>query len=525
MGTPTAAPPAATASSGSGWDFSEITRSDASLRRFLHGLPGVDQVGAEARAATLGTRSIKTTAKAWAIDLAIRMVDLTTLEGADTPGKVRALCAKALRPDPADPTCPAVAAVCVYPDHGRRSPRRRCGGTGVHVASVATAFPSGQAPLDGQARRHPGRGRRRRRRDRHGDRPGRVPGRPLPRGLRGDRRGQGGLRRRAHLKVILETGELAPTTTSAARPGWRCWPAATSSRPPPARSRRPRRCRSRWSCSRRSATSATPTGSQVGVKPAGGIRTTKDAIKYLVMVNETAGDDWLDPDWFRFGASTPAQRPADAAHQADHRPLLRPRLLHAGLIAMAQRSSTPPPPSPARIVDIKPSYGLFIDGEFVDPATAARSRPINPATEEVLAEVAEAGAGRRRPRRRGRPPRVRDGLGADARRASAAKYLFRIARIIQERARELAVLESLDNGKPIRESRDVDMPLVAAHFFYYAGWADKLEYAGFGPTRSRWAWPARSSRGTSRCSCWPGRSRRRWPPATRSCSSRPRPRR
>src|ERR671916_2735504 len=95
--------------------LADIGRSDATLRAFLHGLAGVDQVGAEQRAAMLSTRSIKTTAKEWAIDLAIRMVDLTTLEGADTPGKVRALSAKALRPDPSDPTCPAVAAVCVYP--------------------------------------------------------------------------------------------------------------------------------------------------------------------------------------------------------------------------------------------------------------------------------------------------------------------------------------------------------------------------------------------------------------------------
>ncbi len=97
-------------------DLTEVAGSEATLRRFLHGLPGVDQVGAEARAATLGTRSIKTTAKAYALDLAIRMVDLTTLEGQDTPGKVRALAAKAMRPDPGDPTCPATAAVCVYPD-------------------------------------------------------------------------------------------------------------------------------------------------------------------------------------------------------------------------------------------------------------------------------------------------------------------------------------------------------------------------------------------------------------------------
>jgi deoxyribose-phosphate aldolase len=109
--TATATRPAGAA----GGDLSAVTRSEAALRTFLHGLPGVDQVGAEARAAMLGTRSIKTTAKAWALDLAIRMIDLTTLEGADTPGKVTALCAKALRPDPADPSCPRVAALCVYP--------------------------------------------------------------------------------------------------------------------------------------------------------------------------------------------------------------------------------------------------------------------------------------------------------------------------------------------------------------------------------------------------------------------------
>src|SRR5436190_21095460 len=116
--------------------LSEVARSDATLRTFLHGLPGVDQVGADARAATLGTRSVKTTAKAWAIDLAIRMVDLTTLEGADTPGKIRALSAKALRPDPADPTCPPVAAVCVYPAMVPVA-ASVLAGSGVHLASVA----------------------------------------------------------------------------------------------------------------------------------------------------------------------------------------------------------------------------------------------------------------------------------------------------------------------------------------------------------------------------------------------------
>src|SRR6195952_3699247 len=131
--------------------FSEVTASEAALRRFLHGLPGVAQVGAEQRAAGRGTRSIKTSSKAYAIDLAIRMVDLTTLEGADTPGKVRALTAKAMRPDPTDRTCPHVAAVCVYPDmvpFARETLGRSGGSSGVRIASVATAFPSGRAARD-----------------------------------------------------------------------------------------------------------------------------------------------------------------------------------------------------------------------------------------------------------------------------------------------------------------------------------------------------------------------------------------
>jgi aldehyde dehydrogenase (NAD+) len=137
-----------------------------------------------------------------------------------------------------------------------------------------------------------------------------------------------------------------------------------------------------------------------------------------------------------------------------------------------------PAPESRAVVDIAPSYGLFIDGSFVPGSVLDKT--VNPATEEVLAEVATATAAEV------------DLAVAAARRAfgpwaalpgaERAKYLFRIARIIQERSRELAVLESLDNGKPIRESRDVDLPLVAAHFFYYAGWADKLAYAGFGTT-------------------------------------------
>src|SRR6476620_8970076 len=124
--------------------YDDVTRSDAAFRTFLHGLPGVDQVGAEQRVAMLGTRSIKTTAKAWAIDTAISMVDLTTLEGSDTPGKVRSLAAKARRPNPGDPTTPQVAAVCVYGDLAGVA-REALGDSGIPVAAVDTTFPSGRA--------------------------------------------------------------------------------------------------------------------------------------------------------------------------------------------------------------------------------------------------------------------------------------------------------------------------------------------------------------------------------------------
>ncbi|MBF8186051.1 aldehyde dehydrogenase family protein [Nonomuraea sp. K274] len=136
-----------------------------------------------------------------------------------------------------------------------------------------------------------------------------------------------------------------------------------------------------------------------------------------------------------------------------------------------------PAPESRDVVDIKPSYGLFVNGEFVD-GSGAPFKTINPATEETLAEVATASADD--VDRAVQAARKAFGVWSALPGAERAKYLFRIARIIQERARELAVLESLDNGKPIRESRDVDLPLVAAHFFYYAGWADKLAYAGFG---------------------------------------------
>ena len=139
-----------------------------------------------------------------------------------------------------------------------------------------------------------------------------------------------------------------------------------------------------------------------------------------------------------------------------------------------------PAPESRAIVNLRSSYGLFIDGAFVDPVDGASFKTVNPATEEVLAEVAEGGAAdvdlAVRAARRAYTRTWSKLSGRDR-----GKYLFRIARIIQERSRELAVLETLDNGKPIKESRDVDVPLVAAYFFHYAGWADKLDHAGYGP--------------------------------------------
>ncbi len=138
-----------------------------------------------------------------------------------------------------------------------------------------------------------------------------------------------------------------------------------------------------------------------------------------------------------------------------------------------------PAPESRDIARLRTSYGMFVDGDF--SAGAGESfKTVNPATEEVLAEVAEAGPADV-DRAVAAARRAQDKVWGPMRPAERGKYLFRIARIIQERSRELAVLESLDNGKPIREARDVDLPLVAAHFFYYAGWADKLSYAGFGP--------------------------------------------
>ena len=274
---------------------------NSTLTGLLHGLPGVDQVGLEGRAATLATRSIKKDSKIWAIDTAISMVDLTTLEGMDTDGKVRALCTKALHPDPTDPTCPAVAAVCVYGDLVATT--RACVGDRVHVAAVATAFPSGRASMDVKlmdTKQAVADGADEI--DMVIDRGAFLAGNYAKvfeeivavKEACGD----------AHLKVILETGELK-TYDNVRRAGWLAMQAGADF--------------IKTSTGKVSPAATLPvtllmleavrdfadqTGTRIGVKAAGGIKTSKDAIRYLVMVNETVGEDWLKPDMFRFGASS-----------------------------------------------------------------------------------------------------------------------------------------------------------------------------------------------------------------------------
>jgi deoxyribose-phosphate aldolase len=268
----------------------------------LHGLPAVDQVGSDARVAGLAARSIKGDAKMLALEMAIRMVDLTTLEGADTPGKARATCAKALRPDPGDPAVPPVAAVCVYPDLVGVC-RAELAGSGVAVASVATAFPSGRASLavkladvaDAVAAGAD-------EVDMVIDRGAFLAGRygQVFEEVQQVRAACGS----AHLKVILETGELA-TLDNVSRASWlamlagadfiktstgKVTPAAT----PPATLVMLAAVRDY----------AQVTGRRVGVKVAGGVRTAKEAIRYLVLARETAGQDWLTPGLFRIGASS-----------------------------------------------------------------------------------------------------------------------------------------------------------------------------------------------------------------------------
>ena len=282
-----------------------IDGSDESLKKFLRDLPGVDAVGADSRAAMLATRSIKTTSKRWAIDTAISMVDLTTLEGADTQGKVEALCAKAVRPDPTDLSVPSVGAVCVYNDMVSiaRTHLDLIGGKHVPVAAVSTAFPSGRASMEvkiqdtkdaiaaGAAEI-----------DMVIDRGAFLSGKYIDvfneivtiKEICADK---------AHLKVIFETGELV-TYDNVRKVSYlamlagadfiktstgKIAPAAT----PPVVLVMLEAVRDFYEMA----------GVRIGVKPAGGIRNTKDAIKQLVLVNENAGPEWLTSSLFRIGAS------------------------------------------------------------------------------------------------------------------------------------------------------------------------------------------------------------------------------
>ncbi len=282
-----------------------IDGSERSLKKFLAELSPVDQVGAEARAAMLATRSIKTTSKAWAIDTAISMVDLTTLEGADSPGKVKALCAKAVRPDPTDLTVPSVGAICVYNDMVKiaRSELDAIGGKDIPVAAVATAFPSGRASiavkkidtkdaLDAGANEI----------DMVIDRGAFLSGQ-LGEVFEEIKTIKEICGNKAHLKVILETGELV-TYDNVRKASYLAMLAGADF--------------IKTSTGKVAPAATAPvvlvmleavrdyfalTGSRIGVKPAGGIRTTKDAIKQLVLVNETAGSEWLKPSLFRIGAS------------------------------------------------------------------------------------------------------------------------------------------------------------------------------------------------------------------------------
>jgi deoxyribose-phosphate aldolase len=262
----------------------------------------VDQVGVEERSATLAKRSIKRESKLFALELAVRMIDLTTLEGADTPGKVAALCSKALRPDPVDPAIPPVAAVCVYPNLVPVA-LERLHGTPVKVASVATAFPAGQSPTElkvEDARRAAELGADEI--DMVIDRGAFLSGNyaKLYDEIRRVKDAVG----EAHLKVILETGELGTydnvrRASLLAIAGGADFVKTSTGKVAPA------------------ATLPVTlvmleavrdvheeTGRRIGVKPAGGIRHAKQAVQHLVAVNETLGPDWLTPDLFRFGASS-----------------------------------------------------------------------------------------------------------------------------------------------------------------------------------------------------------------------------
>src|SRR3954465_14568751 len=272
------------------------------LGRLLGRVTAVDQVGVEERADAMRKRSIKKASKLWALDLAMRMMDLTTLEGKDTPGKVRAMCAKAMRPQPGDATIPAVAAVCVYPALVAEA-RDALRGSGVHVASVATGFPSGQTFRDVKIQET------KLAVEAGADEVDMVIDRNAF--LAGDYQtvfeeivAIKDAAATAHLKVILETGELETydnvrrASVLAMAAGADFIKTSTGKVNPAATMPGTLVMLEAIRDFERS------TGRQVGMKPAGGIRTAKEAIQYLVILYETLGPRWMSPDWFRFGASS-----------------------------------------------------------------------------------------------------------------------------------------------------------------------------------------------------------------------------
>jgi deoxyribose-phosphate aldolase len=279
-----------------------VSVSLAHLGSLMRGVRSVDQVGAEERAAALAKRSIKKQSKLWALDLAIRCMDLTTLEGADTPGKVAALAAKAVRPLPGDDSIPAVAALCVYP--AMVAPAvAHLRGTGVRVASVATAFPSGQSFTDvklAEVREAVAAGADEV--DMVIDRGAFLSGdlEKVYEEIRAVKKACGD----AHMKVILETGELGTydnvrhASILAMAAGADFVKTSTGKVQPAATLPVSLVMMEAIRDFRRE------TGRPVGFKPAGGIRTARQAIAYLVVLWETLGQDWMTPDRFRLGAST-----------------------------------------------------------------------------------------------------------------------------------------------------------------------------------------------------------------------------
>ncbi|MEI8105724.1 MAG: deoxyribose-phosphate aldolase [Actinomycetes bacterium] len=272
------------------------------LKQRLPRVGSIDQVGVETRAAELAKRSIKKESKLWALELALRCCDLTTLEGADTPGKVSALCSKAIRPDPTDRTIPSVAAICVYPSLVPTA-KARLAGSGVKVASVATAFPSGQTSLGVKVREvEEAVAMGADEIDMVIDRGAFLSGRyaEVYEEIVAVKEACG----EAHLKVILEVAELG-TYDNVRRASLLAMAAGgdfikTSTGKLPGAATLPvhlvmlEAIRDVFE----------ETGRRVGMKPAGGIRTSKNAIQYLVQVYETLGADWLTPDLYRIGASS-----------------------------------------------------------------------------------------------------------------------------------------------------------------------------------------------------------------------------